>query len=196
MSRKGETHKKHRRQHAKVCQHCETDFLGTRTTQKFCKKECTDAHWDSLHREQRAESIRQRRADDPEYNKFLGRTQYWRDPEQARADARAYIKTETGRKISVRSAQKRRATQRNAPGNGFTIDQFYEVCAEYEDHCLRCLQKKDREKLSADHVIPLARGGAHDIENIQPLCRRCNSRKHAQTIDYRPTFFWRGPSLN
>ena len=35
--------------------------------------------------------------------------------------------------------------------------------------------------LTMDHVIPLAKGGAHDPSNIVPACRRCNSRKDSQT---------------
>jgi 5-methylcytosine-specific restriction endonuclease McrA len=29
---------------------------------------------------------------------------------------------------------------------------------------------------TADHVLPLALGGSHDVSNLRPLCRRCNSR--------------------
>jgi len=31
--------------------------------------------------------------------------------------------------------------------------------------------------LTADHIIPLKRGGASSYANMQVLCRRCNSRK-------------------
>jgi 5-methylcytosine-specific restriction endonuclease McrA len=29
---------------------------------------------------------------------------------------------------------------------------------------------------TADHVLPLALGGSHDVSNLRPLCRRCDSR--------------------
>jgi len=28
-----------------------------------------------------------------------------------------------------------------------------------------------------DHILPLARGGTHDIANLQALCKACHSRK-------------------
>jgi 5-methylcytosine-specific restriction endonuclease McrA len=42
-------------------------------------------------------------------------------------------------------------------------------------------------KLTVDHVIPISMDGSNNIENIQPLCRECNSAKHTQTIDFRLT---------
>ncbi|MHB8188944.1 MAG: HNH endonuclease [Ferrimicrobium sp.] len=40
--------------------------------------------------------------------------------------------------------------------------------------CERCGSESD---LTVDHIIPLARGGSHDIDNLQTLCRSCNSSK-------------------
>jgi 5-methylcytosine-specific restriction endonuclease McrA len=49
-------------------------------------------------------------------------------------------------------------------------------------HCLRC---GFRDQLCADHVIPESAGGETTLDNLQTLCRSCNSRKGITTHDYR-----------
>lgn len=56
------------------------------------------------------------------------------------------------------------------------------MCAAYGYRCLRCGEQKT---LTVDHVVPLTKGGANAICNIQPLCRSCNARKKTHSIDYR-----------
>lgn len=36
------------------------------------------------------------------------------------------------------------------------------------------------ENLSIDHIVPLARGGTNDLDNLQFLCMPCNRRKGAK----------------
>lgn len=44
------------------------------------------------------------------------------------------------------------------------------------------------DNISIDHIMPVSLGGTHDIENLQPMCRSCNSRKgNREQIDYRLT---------
>ena len=40
--------------------------------------------------------------------------------------------------------------------------------------CVRCGAEDD---LSCDHIIPESRGGPTEFDNLQTLCRPCNSRK-------------------
>ena len=73
-------------------------------------------------------------------------------------------------------------------GGTYTEKEWISLCTYYDFHCLSCLKKKP---LTVDHVIPLSKGGVNVIENIQPLCKNCNSRKQNKMIDFRPLFFTR-----
>jgi 5-methylcytosine-specific restriction endonuclease McrA len=41
--------------------------------------------------------------------------------------------------------------------------------------------------LEKDHIQPIYLDGSDAIENLQPLCQRCNRQKGPDEIDYRPT---------
>ncbi len=56
------------------------------------------------------------------------------------------------------------------------------VFNKYGKKCLCC---KSIENISIDHIIPVNKGGTNCIENLQPLCKSCNSRKGTNIIDYR-----------
>jgi hypothetical protein len=43
--------------------------------------------------------------------------------------------------------------------------------------CQHCEQVFPQEKLNADHVIPVARGGLTVLGNLQSLCGPCNRKK-------------------
>ena len=55
-------------------------------------------------------------------------------------------------------------------------------------HCVMCGKSADETMLVKDHIIPLYQGGSDGIDNLQPLCRSCNSRKGADSNDYRIAF--------
>lgn len=77
--------------------------------------------------------------------------------------------------------QRRRARLVGAEGT-YTADEWNALCLLYENRCLCCGVDG---RLTVDHVVPLSKGGANSIDNIQPLCGSCNKRKNTKTIDYR-----------
>jgi 5-methylcytosine-specific restriction endonuclease McrA len=97
---------------------------------------------------------------------------------------RQYRKTEKYRLMHRFTEVKRRALKKDALGE-FVISQWKLLIEYYAPNniCPSCEEKVD--KLTIDHVIPLALGGLHDVSNIQPLCSFCNSKKNAKHIDYR-----------
>ncbi len=81
---------------------------------------------------------------------------------------------------------KRRSIERERP-QMFTEQEWVELCGKYNNQCVRCGGKA---KLTIDHVVPLSHpfNGDSNIENIQPLCKSCNSSKGNTVADYRPSF--------
>lgn len=68
--------------------------------------------------------------------------------------------------------------QRIAVNGGFhTTGEWETLKAQYNWTCLGCRKSEAEVKLTKDHIVPLLRGGTDNIENIQPLCQPCNSKK-------------------
>lgn len=52
-----------------------------------------------------------------------------------------------------------------------------------QGHCKKCntLLAPRRgldQSFEIDHIVPFSRGGPCTIDNLQPLCRSCNRKKH------------------
>lgn len=52
--------------------------------------------------------------------------------------------------------------------------------------CVRCGCEIIDNAPVKDHIIPVYLKGSDSIDNIQPLCKSCNSSKTGETTDYRP----------
>lgn len=75
--------------------------------------------------------------------------------------------------------------QRIAKNGGFHTKQEWETLkAQYNWSCPCCLKQEPQIKLTQDHIVSIKKGGSDNIENIQPLCNRCNVKKHTKVIKY------------
>lgn len=78
---------------------------------------------------------------------------------------------------------KRRALK-SGNGGSFSDQEWRELVMCTGNKCLCC--GFVHVKLTPDHIVPLTKGGTSNIDNIQPLCVSCNSKKgNHHSTDYR-----------
>lgn len=49
----------------------------------------------------------------------------------------------------------------------------------------KCIKCGDTESLTLDHIVPIIKGGDNSLDNLQVLCKSCNSSKNTKVKDYR-----------
>lgn len=134
-----------------------------RTHQKSIKE--YNAEYRETHKEELAQYNAEYYKEHPE--EYKERLNNWRNENPERA------------KLQIHN----RRTRKTQAGGEFTEKEWLDICNKYGNKCLCC---GNNSKLVPDHIIPVSKGGTSNIDNIQPLCGPCNSKKAARTIDYRP----------
>lgn len=130
-----------------------------------------------------------------EHDREYARQQYWENVEAKREYSKWYSKTFALKcRIAAHRYRKNNrhkgrirnlsyATMKKDGGVSLTETQWLLLCAAFGEKCLSCEQIK---RLTIDHIVPITKGGATDLENAQPLCLSCNASKSNRVIlDYR-----------
>jgi 5-methylcytosine-specific restriction endonuclease McrA len=122
---------------------------------------------------------------------------YQKNKDKIRAYKRKWWKEDyakNGGKYSVRAQRYREENRDKVLGwlhnyrakvvinGGSHTQQEWEAALEKLNHaCAKC---GSTQRIEKDHIVPVSRGGANNINNLQPLCRNCNAQKNDRTIDY------------
>lgn len=77
-----------------------------------------------------------------------------------------------------------RIVRKNNADGTHTFGEWELLKKQYGNTCPCCGKTEPRITLTQDHIVPLSKGGSDYIENIQPLCRGCNSKKHTTITKY------------
>lgn len=82
--------------------------------------------------------------------------------------------SDRGRSIRSYHQRIRNTRKVDAPSVYYTFKQLMEHFAEFDNRCVYC---GSTNRISADHFIPLCRGGSDSLDNIVPACLSCNCSK-------------------
>ena len=74
------------------------------------------------------------------------------------------------------AAHRRRSNKMN---NGAFKIYKKELLKIYNSPCFYC---GSNERIEADHIVPISRGGRHSIGNLISACRSCNGSKHNKLL--------------
>lgn len=181
----------------KKCSKCSltlplSEFPWDGSAQRRLRTYCKSCHrqsvkeWRIKNKPHLARKQAERRKKYPTENADAVRRWRQNNPDVSRRMIRNYQR-EHPELVSVWQAR-RRALRRSA-GRSFTLNEWEVLKQKFGYRCLACKKTEPFVHLVADHIVPLSRGGRGNIHNIQPLCLECNSRKHTDSTDYRPSFY-------
>lgn len=173
------------------CRLCESErnkkrYLNDIEHNRKLKKEQALKHRERNHRihrewylkntELRNKQVKEYRLKNPEWYKEYIKQWDKENPEKVKVRQSKFRQTEKGKLCTKHSSGIRGARRRGAEGS-YTASEWEKLKKDHNYTCLHCGRKEPEIKLTRDHIIPISKGGNNYLENMQPLCGSCNSKK-------------------
>lgn len=93
-----------------------------------------------------------------------------------------HLNTAQGQAAALNGQSKRRQRE-GQQGRGITGDQWLEMMKFFDWKCAYSGITLNTNNRSIDHIIPLAKGGAHEIWNLVPMYKNYNFSKNNKTME-------------
>ena len=133
-----------------------------------------NSQWRDANREHIRESNARYYRENPARSKAMSRDWARRNIERVRECRREWGRNNRAKARIWEHA--RRARLKAAKAIPFTAEQLMQKWDFYGGKCWIC----GLQAGATDHVKPLAKGGAHILANLRPICTPCNSKKRDQ----------------
>lgn len=114
-----------------------------------------------------------------EYDKKYIQNNYKQARENNQKATKKYRKTENGK---WRAKVYKHQRYNNWAGD-IDKEAWMNKLNKLKHRCQICDILLTPETVTIDHIFPLSKGGGNNIENLQPLCRSCNSSKGNRIIE-------------
>lgn len=92
----------------------------------------------------------------------------------------------------TREPWKRKRISANERGYGWQWQKIRKQALERDSYLCQDCKAKDilTPAAQVDHIIPKAKGGSNDLDNLRSLCRPCHDQKSARDLGHRvkPTY--------
>lgn len=162
------------------CEQCgerfeDWEWRSGKRRQRFCSKRC------SLKGHKNSPCLIKKMLDGVQRAREIRGGQNWNAKGK---DAPGYLHGKTSEPAYVNWQKNLRNHRIRANGGNHSFGEWQNLKAQYDWTCPACNKSEPEIKLTEDHIVPLSKGGSHNIENIQPLCMNCNQKKSTKIIKY------------
>lgn len=158
----------------KTCSRCKKTLPSNKFSKQNSSKDGLQSQCKTCVVEYRRNIRAKNRATDIKY--------YYNHREEQKARSRMWQFTHKEHQYElVRTGNRRRKARLKENGGSFTDTQWKELMADYGNSCASC----GNPKPYPEHIVPVCKGGSGNIDNIQPLCMKCNREKFTKSTDYR-----------
>lgn len=160
-----------------LCQRCGSQLLGSNPVRRYCSDYCRRASWIDRSRRRIIELRRawRQRAENRRKESEWARRWYVTNRPRALETSRQWSRRNRDRKNHHERA--RRGLIKGGAGT-WSLSEWRSLLDRYGLACAYCARPGP---LTADHRVPLSRGGSNEIANLLPACKSCNSRKGTRT---------------